>query len=123
MQVICHEEDAFTSGWPTGWSVRHKKSSFEVVGVPHEVIDHFTKRTNEIGQIAEEKGITDAKALDTLGARTRTSKQKAWAWKNCAKTGNSRYGNWKRAVALQTGWNTTRHYVTRGDTKASRKPV
>jgi hypothetical protein len=91
MQVICLEEDAFTSGWPTGWSVRHTKSSFEVVGVPHEVIDHFTKRTNEIGQIAQEKGITDAKALDTLGARTRISKEKGLGMEELCQ-------DWKRQI-------------------------
>lgn len=74
-----------------GYRVRRTKSSFEVIGVPHEVIDHFSKRTNEIGQIAEEKGITDAKALDTLGARTRTSKQKGLGMEELRQ-------DWKRQI-------------------------
>lgn len=59
-----------------GYQVRRTKTSFEVVGVPENVIDLFSKRTNEIGQIAKEQGITDAKQLDQLGARTRVKKKK-----------------------------------------------
>lgn len=59
-----------------GYDIERTKSSFEITGVPKRVIDHFSKRTNEIGQIAKEKGITDAKDLDGLGARTRGKKQK-----------------------------------------------
>lgn len=58
-----------------GYNIRRTKSSFEIVGVPPSVIAHFSKRTNEIGQIAREKGITDAKELDKLGAMTRGKKE------------------------------------------------
>lgn len=59
-----------------GYQVKRTASSFELVGVPQEVLDHFSKRTDEIGRIAKEQGITDAKELDGLGARTRAGKQK-----------------------------------------------
>lgn len=59
-----------------GYRIRLTKHSFEIEGVPKEVIAHFSKRTNEIGRIAKEKGITDAKKLDALGAKTRGKKQK-----------------------------------------------
>jgi conjugative relaxase-like TrwC/TraI family protein len=59
-----------------GYKVRKTKSAFEIEGVPAHVIDLFSKRTNEIGQFAKEHGITDAKSLDELGARTRGKKQK-----------------------------------------------
>lgn len=59
-----------------GYDIERTKSSFEITGVPKRVIEHFSKRTNEIGQIAKEKDITDAKDLDGLGARTRGKKQK-----------------------------------------------
>ncbi|MFD1258583.1 MobF family relaxase [Mucilaginibacter terrae] len=58
-----------------GYQVRRTEKSFEVVGVPQGAIDLFCKRTNEIGQIAKEKGIVDAKAKSELGARTRAAKQ------------------------------------------------
>lgn len=57
-----------------GYEIRRTKSSFEIMGVPQHAIDQFSKRTNEIGQIAQEKGITDAKELDKLGAMTRGKK-------------------------------------------------
>ncbi len=61
-----------------GYEVLQKGKSFEVAGVPQRVIDLFSKRTDEIGRIAKEKGITDAKALDALGAKTRSQKQKGF---------------------------------------------
>ena len=59
-----------------GYQIKKTEKSFEVKGVPQKIIDHFSKRTNEIGQFAKEKGIADPKALDGLGARTRSKKQK-----------------------------------------------
>ncbi len=58
-----------------GYQVRPTAKSFEVDGIPKEVIALFSKRTDAIGRIAKEKGITDAKQLDELGARTRAKKQ------------------------------------------------
>ncbi len=59
-----------------GYAVRLTKKSFEIEGVPQKVIDLFSKRTDEIGRIANEKGIISAKELDRLGALTRGKKQK-----------------------------------------------
>lgn len=59
-----------------GYQVRLTDKSFEIEGVPQRAIDLFSKRTDEIGRVAKEKGITDAKKLDELGARTRSKKQK-----------------------------------------------
>ncbi|UCJ05830.1 relaxase domain-containing protein [Chitinophaga pendula] len=58
-----------------GYDVKKTDKAFEIDGVPKEIIAYFSKRTDEIGRIAKEKGITDAKALDALGARTRAAKQ------------------------------------------------
>ena len=59
-----------------GYAIRRTRRSFELEGIPELVLQHFSKRSNEIGRIAKEKGITDAKALDALGARTRAAKHK-----------------------------------------------
>ncbi|GAB3514269.1 MobF family relaxase [Emticicia fontis] len=59
-----------------GYQIRPTKSAFEIVGIPPKVISLFSKRTDEIGRFAQEKGITSEKELDQLGARTRSSKQK-----------------------------------------------
>lgn len=72
-----------------GYRVKPTERSFEVVGIPREVIAMFSKRTDEIGRVAKEKGITDAKQLSELGARTRAKKQQGLSmaelkaeWKN-----------------------------------------
>ncbi|MCB0711325.1 MAG: relaxase domain-containing protein [Ignavibacteriae bacterium] len=59
-----------------GYQTRKTATSFEAMGVPQRVIDLFSKRTDEIGRIANERGITDAKEKSALGARTRAKKQK-----------------------------------------------
>lgn len=59
-----------------GYNIRPTKKAFEIEGVPQQVIDHFSKRTDEIGRAAKEQGITGAEALDRMGARTRSRKQK-----------------------------------------------
>jgi len=58
-----------------GYGIRKTKNGFDLSVIPQEAIDLFSKRTNHIGQIAKEEGITDPKALDELGARTRVKKQ------------------------------------------------
>lgn len=59
-----------------GYGICATKKSFEIDNVPQKVIDLFSKRTDEIGRIAKEQGITDAKELADLGSRTRGKKQK-----------------------------------------------
>ncbi|MGA0556818.1 MobF family relaxase [Larkinella sp. VNQ87] len=59
-----------------GYQIRRTDKSFEIEGVPQPVIELFSKRTDEIGRIAQEKGITNADELGALGARTRAKKQK-----------------------------------------------
>lgn len=58
-----------------GYQIKRTAKSFEIVGVPQEAIDLFSKRTDEIDRVAEEKGIKDDKRKDALGARTRARKQ------------------------------------------------
>jgi conjugative relaxase-like TrwC/TraI family protein len=58
-----------------GYGIRKTDKAFEVTVIPKNAIAHFSKRTNEIGQIAKELGITDPKELDELGARTRGNKE------------------------------------------------
>ncbi len=58
-----------------GYGIRRTDKFFEAENVPQRVIDLFSKRTDEIGRIAKEKGITDIDELGELGARTRAKKQ------------------------------------------------
>lgn len=72
-----------------GYATRKTDKSFEIENVPQNVIALFSKRTDEIGRVAKDHGITDAKKLSELGARTRAKKQKGLTmpelkteWKN-----------------------------------------
>jgi conjugative relaxase-like TrwC/TraI family protein len=83
-----------------GYQIRKTKTGFEIEGVPQEVINHFSKRTNEIGRVAKEKGITNAKELDALGALTRGKKQRGWSmqqlkdeWRRQVKEANKANSN------------------------------
>jgi len=58
-----------------GYQIRRTDKSFEIDGIPKEAVAMFSKRTDHIGRIAKEKGITDAKELAELGAKTRAQKQ------------------------------------------------
>lgn len=59
-----------------GYRIRKTSKYFEIDGIPKNVIDLFSKRTDEIGRYAKSKGIHDAKKLSELGAITRSKKQK-----------------------------------------------
>lgn len=75
-----------------GYQVRPTDTSFEVVGVPRAAIAHFSKRTDAIGRVAKELGITDAKELSGLGARTRGRKQKGLSMEELRK-------DWRSQIA------------------------
>jgi ATP-dependent exoDNAse (exonuclease V) alpha subunit len=59
-----------------GYRIRRTDHAFEIEGVPQKVIDHFSKRTDEIGRAAAKLGIKDSKRRDALGAQTRSAKRK-----------------------------------------------
>lgn len=64
-----------------GYDIEKTSKAFEVTQINKDVVRLFSKRTNEIGQFAKEKGITDPQALDQLGARTRSKKVKGHSMK------------------------------------------
>ncbi|MFN8290188.1 MAG: MobF family relaxase [Chitinophagaceae bacterium] len=74
-----------------GYGIRKTESSFEIEGVPLAVIDLFSKRTNEIGQLAKMHNITDTKELDKLGGKTRAKKQKGLSMSQLKK-------DWKQQI-------------------------
>jgi conjugative relaxase-like TrwC/TraI family protein len=79
-----------------GYNIRRTEKSFEIAGVPEPVIDLFSKRKNEVSRIAKEKGITGAKALNHLGAKTRSKKQKGLSMAELKQ-------EWRKQIAL-TGY-------------------
>lgn len=75
-----------------GYGIKRTEKSFQVEGVPKRVVDLFSKRTDEIGRVAKEKGITNPKDLDDLGARTRSKKQKGHSMEELKK-------EWRKQIA------------------------
>jgi conjugative relaxase-like TrwC/TraI family protein len=57
-----------------GYSITVKGRFWEVDGVPDSVIRKFSRRTEQIDRVAEERGITDPEEKARLGAKTRNSK-------------------------------------------------
>lgn len=59
----------------SGYALERNENNFELTGIKRETIDKFSNRTKEIEALAAEKKITDSKALDSLGSRTRENKR------------------------------------------------
>lgn len=57
-----------------GFGVERSATGWEVAGVPRALIPAFSRRTTHIEAVAAAEGITDPKARDALGARTREAK-------------------------------------------------
>ena len=57
-----------------GYRIRRVDKAFEIEGVPDAVIRQFSKRTARIVKTKKERGITDPKIADKLGAWTRNAK-------------------------------------------------
>ena len=57
-----------------GYELRKHKTSFELKKFDRKTIEKFSNRTKEIEQKAKQLGITDKKALNDLGAKTRKNK-------------------------------------------------
>ena len=73
------------------------------MGIPAAVTKRFSRRTALIEQVAAERGITDPKKLDGLGAETREKKNKAMGWNELREVWDSRLTNKEReAVAAQS---------------------
>ena len=57
-----------------GFGIQRNATGWEVAGVPPALIPAFSRRTAHIEAVAAAEGITDPKARDSLGAKTREAK-------------------------------------------------
>lgn len=58
-----------------GYGIEKTATGWEIEGISRSLIKKFSRRTEEIERIAEERGITDAKIKDGLGALSRAGKR------------------------------------------------
>ena len=85
-----------------GFGVERKRDDFEVMGIPAAVTKRFSRRTELIEKIAEERGITDPKKKDELGAETREKKNKAMGWNELRRQWDSRLTDKERQAVAAT---------------------
>ncbi len=81
-----------------GFGVERKRDDFEIAGIPKDVLGRFSRRTALIEKVAEEKGITDPKRKDGLGAETREKKESALSWETLRKRWNARLTDQERTA-------------------------
>ena len=58
-----------------GYGIERTRQGWEVKGISRGIIDKFSRRSAQIERLAQEKGITDPKAKDALGAASREGKR------------------------------------------------
>jgi len=74
-----------------GYSVVRTSKSWEIAALNNApLLQKYSRRTAEIERIAQEKGITNAKAKDALGAKTRAGKRKGLSGEELHKEWDSR---------------------------------
>jgi len=59
-----------------GFGIVRKRDDFEIAGMPKDILNRYSRRTELIEQLAQEKGIIDADRKGELGAATREHKGK-----------------------------------------------
>lgn len=83
------------------YGIERTAKSWEIAGVPQSIIDKFSRWTEQIEKLAKEKNITDAKAKDRLGAKTRENKQKNVSKAELLKEWDSRLTSQEKAALSQ----------------------
>lgn len=58
-----------------GYDIVRTRDRWEIRGISRELIKKFSRRGEFINKVAQEKGITDAKAKSQIGAKTREKKE------------------------------------------------
>ena len=80
-----------------GFGINRKRDDFELAGIPADVLGRFSRRTELIEKVAEEKGITNPDRKAELGAETREHKGKSLTWDSLKKEWNSRLTDAERS--------------------------
>lgn len=73
-----------------GFGIVRKRDDFEIAGIPKDILSRYSRRTEQIEQLAQERGITDPNRKAELGAETREHKGKNLSLANLQKEWRSR---------------------------------
>lgn len=63
-----------------GYGIERKENSWDLAAVPNSLKQRFSRRTDQIEQLAREQGITNDQEKDGLGAKSREAKQPQLSW-------------------------------------------
>lgn len=74
-----------------GYSVRREGRFWEIDGVERDIVKRFSRRTDQVEQIAQELGITNPNVKSELAAKSRESKAKGLSW-------NELINEWKKRL-------------------------
>jgi conjugative relaxase-like TrwC/TraI family protein len=85
-----------------GFGIERKRDDFEIAGIPNTAIKQFSRRTAQIEHAAEERGITDPKQKDGLGAKTREKKDHTLSWNALRTEWNRRMKDKDRQAVAET---------------------
>jgi conjugative relaxase-like TrwC/TraI family protein len=86
-----------------GLAVTRKRDDFELAGFSPDLLKRFSRRTELIDKVADERGITDAAEKAELGAETREGKQKELGWKALTREWDSRLTEVERTMVGDLG--------------------
>jgi conjugative relaxase-like TrwC/TraI family protein len=97
-----------------GYAVAWKGDNFEIAGITRDMIERFSRRTTQINQAADKRGITDPRDKDRLGALTRERKRKDATMPKLRAEWRQRLTDDERTALAQAAWK-HRHPLLGGD--------
>lgn len=90
-----------------GYAIERTKNGWEIKGIPSSVLSKFSRRTAQVERLAAEKGITDARAKDALGAASREGKRHGLKYTDLLAAWNVRLTDAERASIFNVCQNKT----------------
>ncbi len=81
-----------------GFGIERRGDDFEIAGIPAEVLKRFSRRTEVVERLAQERGITNPKWKGELGPKTRESRGKPCSLVAQRKEWNRRLTREERAI-------------------------
>ncbi|HEY4313334.1 MAG TPA: MobF family relaxase [Pirellulales bacterium] len=81
-----------------GLPIERTKTGWELAGIDRDLVDKFSRRTQQIEDLAREKGIIDPELKAELGGRTREHKQKDLKFEELQRVWNERMTGSERAA-------------------------
>lgn len=86
-----------------GYPIVRKGKQWDLAGVPKSLSTKFSRRTQQVEEHAEEKGIRNAREKDKLGAKTRERKTKELSMSDLRSVWRGRLSGEERVALLELG--------------------